>query len=171
MSARSCAGPVECNALMKDDDGENGTAVMAMPLMYGRDAHIGSGSTPRLGKNCYLAGMALHLSSRLLASGSGWWVSDFACSAGPHDRPAHRNSDLDAPTTPAWRPCRLSAAPGDFKRLTSPARYQVAIGQRLGFPNADRRFHEPRARSAVISSGCAETNRRLIGRRLCAPWL
>jgi len=60
---------------------------MVMPLMYGRDAHIGRRTTPALGKNCYLSPMASPPSSRLLASGEGWWVNDFTCGAGPHDRP------------------------------------------------------------------------------------
>src|SRR6266536_2686156 len=49
---------------------------------------LGRLTTRALGKNCYLAGMAIsHLSSRLLAAGPGWSVSDFVCRAGPHDPP------------------------------------------------------------------------------------
>ena len=40
---------------------------------------------PALGKNCYMSGMAL--TSRILASGPGWSVSDILCTSGPHDRP------------------------------------------------------------------------------------
>ena len=40
---------------------------------------------PALGKNCYMSGMAL--TSRILASGPGWSVSDVLCTSGPHDRP------------------------------------------------------------------------------------
>src|SRR4051812_13012782 len=39
--------------------------------------------SPRLGGNCYSAGMST--TSRLLASGPGWQVSDIVCPAGPGD--------------------------------------------------------------------------------------
>jgi hypothetical protein len=74
----------------------------------------------------------------------------------PHDRPAHSNSDLDPATTPTWKPCRLSSESRAFKWMTRPARYQVAIGQRLAFAAKARRFNERRVRSALISSGCGK---------------
>src|SRR3954470_14625979 len=39
--------------------------------------------SPRLGGNCYSAGMST--TSRLLASGPGWQVSEIVCTAGPGD--------------------------------------------------------------------------------------
>ena len=82
----------------------------------------------------------------------------------PHDRPAHRNSDLDPATTPTRKPCRLSFAPRDFKWLTSPARCQVASGQWLAFAAQDRRTHERRVRNALILRGRGEKiGVRLVG--------
>src|SRR5215813_9554054 len=60
-------------------------AVMSKSFRMSGLPSLGCSSAPLLGKNCYVGPMTL--TTRLLASGPGWSVSDVACTAGPHDRP------------------------------------------------------------------------------------
>jgi AraC-like DNA-binding protein len=88
---------------------------------------LGRRTASALGKNCYLADMATsQLSSRLLASGTGWSVSDFVCGAGPHD-PAFQEQHETA--------CIAAVTEGSFQyRSTHGAALLVPGAVLLGNP-------------------------------------
>ena len=64
--------------------------------------------SPRLGENCYSFGMTT--TSRLLASGPGWQVSDIVCTAGPGDRVYEERHD---------RACIALVTEGSFQYRTA----------------------------------------------------